>query len=78
MDTKRRILNCLEQVGIVFDVNDMSSDIEMADFLTDSIVFIQFIVAIEEEFGIDFPDEYLIIDKLGSLSALTLTIESLV
>ena len=78
MDTQNRIIKCLEQVGLVIEEKSKTADFELSNYLEDSIVFIQFIVSLEEEFEIEFPDEYLLIDKLSSLSALSATMDSLI
>lgn len=78
MNTPERILNCLEQVGIILESDTKFENVELSDVLMDSIIFIQFIVALEEEFKINFPDEYLLIDKIGSLPILSSIIESLI
>jgi len=43
---------CLEENGIIVDQEGNLPDME-------SVVFISTVISIEEEFGIEFPDEYL-------------------
>ena len=43
----------------------------------DSISFISSIVSLEEEFNIEFPDEYLLIEKMNNINNICLIIESL-
>ena len=42
-----------------------------------SISFISSIVSLEEEFNIEFPDEYLLIEKMNNINNICLIIESL-
>ena len=56
MEKLQKIQNCLEENGIEV-LNDGTLD------NVDSISFISSIVSLEEEFNIEFPDEYLLIEK---------------
>lgn len=54
---KDRLIQCLDKNGI-----DLDQDSPMID----SISFITAIVDIEQEFGIEFPDEYLTTEAMSS------------
>lgn len=58
MEKLQKIQNCLEENGIEV-LNDGTLD------NVDSISFISSIVSLEEEFNIEFPDEYLLIEKMN-------------
>ena len=71
------ILETLNEMGIYIDTSFLSSypdntvpptDINLRDYITDSIMFISFIVELEKKFEIEFPDELLLINALASLS----------
>ena len=70
MEKLQKIQNCLEENGIE-ELNDGTLD------NVDSISFISSIVSLEEEFNIEFPDEYLLIEKMNNINNICLIIESL-
>ena len=70
MEKLQKIQNCLEENGIEV-LNDGTLD------NVDSISFISSIVSLEEEFNIEFPDEYLLIEKMNNINNICLNIESL-
>lgn len=61
MEKLQKIQNCLEENGIEV-LNDGTLD------NVDSISFISSIVSLEEEFNIEFPDEYLLIEKMNNIN----------
>ena len=63
MNVMNKLRVCLEESGIVI-LDDGSFD-EM-----DSITFISAIVSIEQEFEIEFLDEYLIMNVMGNIDQL--------
>lgn len=70
METLQNIENMLidimEENGILVDDRELS----IVEYIPDSITFIEFVVAIEEKFDIELPDEFLLIEKIGSISEL--------
>ncbi len=54
-----------DRFGTVFFDED-SDDFAINDFLGDSLMFMQFIIAIEEEIGIELTDDFLNYDILNS------------
>ena len=68
MEKLQKIQNCLEENGIEV-LNDGTLD------NVDSII--SSIVSLEEEFNIEFPDEYLLIEKMNNINNICLIIESL-
>lgn len=70
MEKLQKIQNCLEENGIEV-LNDGTLD------NVDSISFISSIVSLEKEFNIEFPDEYLLIEKMNNINNICLIIESL-
>lgn len=74
MNVREKIIDVLETNGIYFDQENDDSDADMREYITDSIQFMSFIVDIEKEFAIEFPDEALVYDNLASLNGfMTLT-----
>jgi len=73
-----RVISILNNVNI----NNVNiENIEM-DFITenniDSITFIEIIIYIEEEFDILVPDEYLLSEKLNTVSQIKTLVEKLI
>ncbi len=71
------ILEVLNEIGIYIDVSspfllkddiESNTDMDLRNYIDDSLMFISFIVELEKKFGIEFPDELLMIDTLASLS----------
>ncbi|MNO42838.1 acyl carrier protein [compost metagenome] len=70
MVVNERILNCLEESGIEVLEDGILDNI-------DSYAFISAIVSIEEAFDIEFPDEYLLIDKLSNIEDICLIVKQM-
>lgn len=54
-----------EQFGMVV-LDDEKEDFAISDYLTDSIMFIEFINSIENEIGKELPDDFLLYEALNS------------
>lgn len=66
-NTYELIVKILEdELGFVF-VTDFNSDFAITDYITDSIQFVQFIVALEEKIGIELSDDFLDYDIYTSI-----------
>lgn len=59
----KRIFDCFEKIGIFIPDVEKSENLVIYDYIEDSLQFINFIVTIENEFGITWPDDALQIDK---------------
>ena len=59
----RKVLN--EKFGIII-ITDEQDDFALSDYITDSISFIEFIVAIEEELQNELTDDFIDFDMLSS------------
>ena len=66
---RKVILKLLENNGIVIELDE--GDLDLRNYSIDSIMFISFIVDLENEFSIAIPDEYLTIELLQSIDGLT-------
>lgn len=54
-----------ENFGL-FIFDDVQDDFSINDYVTDSLSFIQFIIAMEEELHIELPDDFLDFEILNS------------
>lgn len=73
-NVENEIIKVLESMGKYIEKKD---DADLSDWIEDSIEFISFIVELENEFMVAFPDEYLNMNCLKSLNGLTEIIMSL-
>ena len=67
------LVEIAEENGILIDDFEMS----IMGYIPDSITFITFIVAIEEKFDIEMPDDFLLIEKFGSIKELATVINDI-
>lgn len=72
---KEKIIECMSNMGIINYENDSNFKIE--DYILDSIMFVSFIIELEQMFRIDIPDEYLITDRLQTFDDIYNMIELL-
>lgn len=63
---KESVTQCLANVGVFVDAS-LKEDLFIVDYIEDSIVFISFIVELEEMFNFEMPDEYLVTGELETL-----------
>ena len=68
MEYEKRIAECLENVGI--DIAAYGEDVALGDIIQDSLVFVSFIIEVEDEFGIQLDDGFLIVDNLKTIRGL--------
>lgn len=54
-----------EKFGIIF-FNDEKNDFAISDYIIDSVGFMTFIISIEEELGVELPDDFLNFELLDS------------
>lgn len=59
------IIELLESMGFIIFEKD-TTDIDIRDYIADSLQFMDFIVRIEEEFTVNLPDDFLGYDILSS------------
>lgn len=70
MSAKRMLMyEVLEELGIECTQTD-EDDLNLQEFIEDSFSFINFIVSIEEKFGVEIPDEYLSYETIQSMNGL--------
>lgn len=74
MDYIERIIEVLRNEGIEIEYKGV--DLDLSDYIFDSIQFISFIIDIENEFGIEIADNYLRYDVITSLHSFAKIVES--
>ena len=75
MDVKETLLQCFLNIGVVID--DTEDDVDLKEYITDSVQFIAAIVEIERIFSIEFPDELLLFSVFDSFNGLVKIVESI-
>jgi acyl carrier protein len=65
-----RIIEVLKSV-LEIDGAEINENTEMKEFGINSISFIKLIIAVEEEFGIEFDDQDLEYDKFATVASIT-------
>lgn len=75
MTTKEKLLECFANIGVVID--NKEDDIDLKEYIFDSVQFITAIIEIERVFSIEFPDEMLLYSVFDSLNGLINIIDSL-
>jgi len=70
------ILDCLKNAGCIVDLTKLA-ETSIFDLIENSIMFVTFIVELEEHFEIEFPDEYLVPEKFSTLETVISSIEEL-
>lgn len=58
MDYEQEIVALLNEIGVSFDI-EKDRNTDLRECIDDSMAFISFVVALEEKFDFEFPDELL-------------------
>lgn len=72
-NTEKILEGIFEENGVFID----DKSILIADYLPDSLTFVNIIIGIEEAFNIELPDEMLLIENLGTFESLLANISHL-
>ncbi|MBS5733276.1 MAG: acyl carrier protein [Clostridiales bacterium] len=77
MVERKDIIPILSNIGILIDDQMETFDVDLTEYILDSIQFVSFIVELERELNIEFPDELLLYDNIRSLNGFISLIEHL-
>lgn len=66
MIKKDNVITCLTNIGCIVDEN---TD-DLKEVIEDSIMYVSFIVELEEMFDIEIPDDYLFLGAMSSISSI--------
>lgn len=79
MEVTLKMCKVLNDLGYHITCEEaQASDIDLRDFIMDSLEFVSLIVEIENVFSVDLPDEFLDFEVLASLWGMITAIEALV
>ena len=71
---EEKLAEIAEENGILVD----DYDLNLIEYIPDSITFITFIFTIEERFDIEMPDDFMLIETLGSIKELAMIIDDII
>ena len=73
---KNDVIEVLNELGI--ETEDIGeNDVDLTGFIVESIMFISFIVELEDKLGIEIPEELLDINSIKSLNTFSTILEEL-
>ena len=75
MSTKDKLIECFSNIGVLIESKD---DVDLKEYIFDSLQFVTAIVEIERAFSVEFPDELLMYNVFDSLNGLVAIVESLI
>lgn len=76
-NVKKCILEFFEENGVCIDQDAMANDIDLREYLIDSMQYIYFLVELERMLDTELPDEILLYDNLSSLNGFSNRIASI-
>lgn len=74
MELKTKIIECLENIGIEVD-RQTEDDIDLREYINDSLIFISVIIELEKMLDIEIPDEMLLFENFASLNSFTIELQ---
>ena len=78
METREKVLQCLKNVGVNTELETVDeNDINLNEYIFDSIQFASFVVELEDDLSIELPYESLSSDSLNSLNGFSKMIDEL-
>ncbi|MDD3393727.1 MAG: phosphopantetheine-binding protein [Anaerotignum sp.] len=75
---RKDVIDSLNDMGIITNDLNENEDIDLTEYLQDSIQFIQFIVTLEDKLEVDIPDEVLNISAIKSLEGFVNLLDGIV
>ena len=76
-NVKKCILEFFEENGVCIDQDAMANDIDLREYLIDSMQYLYFLVELERMLDTELPDEILLYDNLSSLNGFSNRIASI-
>lgn len=73
----KNIQNALSNIGILIDEETIDEDIDLTEYILDSLQFVSFIIELENELNIELPVEVLQYDKIRSLNGFVALIQNI-
>ena len=67
-EIKKCIFDILDENGIYIDSNEMEEDLDLREYILDSLQYVYIIVELEDRLGLELPDEVLLYENLASIN----------
>ena len=67
-DIKKCIFDILDENGIYIDSGEMEEDLDLREYILDSLQYVYIIVELEDRLGMELPDDVLLYDNLASIN----------
>ena len=67
-EIKKYIFEILDESGIYIDSSETEEDLDLREYIVDSLQYVYFIVELEERLGVELDDEILVYDNLSSIN----------
>ena len=71
---EKKLMDIFSENGLFID----DKELPLQDYFFDSLIFVNIIIGIEDIFGIELPDEMLLIENLGTFNTLLERINSFI
>ncbi len=65
-EVRKTLISIFEELGIIIEEEE---DFDIQEYIVDSLVYMSLIVNMEQRFGIEIPDDFLLISKMNSFNA---------
>ena len=62
---KQKVIECMNNIGVY--ILEDETNFRIDDYIIDSIMFVSFIIELEQMFDVEIPDEYLVVQRLQTL-----------
>lgn len=77
VNVREKLFEILEESGLYVERKSSEEDIDLREYIVDSVQFMSFIVEIESQLNIEIPDEVLAYDSLASLNGFASILQSI-
>mgnify|MGYP005751253161 CR=1 FL=1 len=67
-EIEEKIIEAFNNIRCTIDIDEVC-DISIEEILEDSLIFVSFIVELEQIFSIEIPDEFLLPEKISSFES---------
>lgn len=71
------IITVFQNMGIIVSMDSEFEDVDLTEYILDSMQFISFITELEQELNIELPNEYLLYENIRSLNGFISLIENI-
>lgn len=75
---RESILKFFEENGVCIDTESETGDVDLREYLMDSMQYIYFLVELERILNIELPDEVLLYENLSSLNGFANCISAII